>query len=74
MGVGARLREPAPPWSFEAMTPPDRHQPHSPSLPNGPAPDPTASRARFIRTLVGVFSMQAVALALLWLLQARYGG
>ena len=56
------------------MTPPDRHQPHSPSLPNGPAPDPTASRARFIRTLVGVFSMQAVALALLWLLQARYGG
>ena len=38
------------------------------------SPDPAASRARFIRTLVRVLSVQVVALALLWILQARYHG
>jgi hypothetical protein len=50
----------------------DRHQPHASSLPDEPPPDPEASRSRFIRTLVRVFSLQAVALVLLWILQARY--
>jgi hypothetical protein len=57
------------------MTPThDRHEPHPTSLPDEPSPDPSASRARFIRTLIRVFSVQAVALALLWFLQSRYAG
>lgn len=35
--------------------------------------EPASSRARFRRTLVRVLAVQAVALALLWLLQSRYG-
>ena len=38
-----------------------------------PAP-PDAARERFRRTLIRVLSVQAVTLALFWLLQARYGG
>jgi hypothetical protein len=45
----------------------------SPQRP-GPSPDERqTSRARFRVTLVRVLSVQAVTLALLWLLQARYG-
>jgi hypothetical protein len=35
---------------------------------------PAADRSTFRRTLVRVMIVQVVALALLWLLQARYGG
>ena len=47
-----------------------------PSDPTGGAPtlEPADSRARFVRTLVRVLSVQVVTLALLWLLQSRYAG
>lgn len=35
--------------------------------------DSAASRARFHRTLIRVFAVQAVALLVLWFLQSRYG-
>lgn len=55
------------------MTPPDDRHELGPDPESGePSPDPAASRARFVRTLVRVFSVQAVALVLLWILQARY--
>jgi hypothetical protein len=38
------------------------------------SPDIEAERRRFRTTLVRVMAVQVVALALLWLLQARYGG
>ncbi len=48
--------------------------PEHPEPSSGPASvDPAASRARFHRTLIRVFAVQAVALAVLWLLQSRYG-
>ena len=50
-------------------TPPER-----PVAPAGDAaPDPAASRSRFRSTLVRVLAVQAVTLALFWLLQSRYG-
>jgi hypothetical protein len=35
---------------------------------------PPDARHRFRRTLIGVLAIQVLALALLWLLQTRYGG
>jgi len=36
--------------------------------------DPPRAAGRFRRTLLRVLAVQVVALALLWLLQARYAG
>ncbi|MEK9499663.1 hypothetical protein [Gaopeijia maritima] len=43
-----------------------------PTAPTPPA-DPAASRARFRSTLIRVLTVQAITLALFWLLQSRYG-
>jgi hypothetical protein len=40
--------------------------------PGDDAPDPVAEQAHFRRTLIRVMAMQVFALALLWLLEARY--
>ncbi|MBT8336243.1 MAG: hypothetical protein KJO11_06525 [Gemmatimonadetes bacterium] len=52
----------------------ERNEPPADGTSAEASPDPAASRARFIRTLVRVLSVQVVALALLWILQARYHG
>ena len=39
-----------------------------------PTPAPGSGRPSFRTILVRVLAVQVVALALLWLLQARYGG
>ena len=52
----------------------ERIESSSDATPAETPPDQAASRARFIRTLVRVLSVQVVALALLWILQARYHG
>ena len=41
-----------------------------PPTPSAPSSDP--DRARFRRTLIKVMTMQIVALAILWLLQATF--
>jgi hypothetical protein len=42
------------------------------NAPGDDAPDPVAEQAHFRRTLIRVMAMQAFALAMLWLLEARY--
>ena len=42
------------------------------TAPHAPTPPSDEDRARFKRTLVKVMTMQIVALALLWLIQATF--